>query len=233
MVNNWLNIIQNKWLPPRCILCGEPGFAEMDLCQACFNDLSRNHSCCYRCGEHFEMPITTPQLCGRCLKRPPSFDETHAPFLYDAVMRFLITQLKFCRNYKHARLLGILLANYLADTVELPDCIIPTPLHRNRYRQRGFNQSIEIARHLSERLGIPLELNSCIRHKDTPHQTELPAKQRRKNIKNAFSVIRPINYQHLAIVDDVMTTGATAEALAKALKQHGAERVDIWVCARA
>ncbi|MGY6274719.1 double zinc ribbon domain-containing protein [Methylomonas sp. MgM2] len=233
MVNDWLNIIQNKWLPPRCILCGQPGFGGMDLCQACFDDLTGNHSCCYRCGEHFETEIDLPQLCGRCLQKTPSFDETHAPFLYDDVMRFLITRLKFKRHYKHARLLGSLLANYLAETAELPECMIPIPLHRNRYQQRGFNQSIEIARHVSKRLGIPLELNSCIRHKDTKHQTELPANQRRKNIRNAFSIIQPINYRHIAIVDDVMTTGATAEALTQTLKRHGVERVDVWVCARA
>ena len=205
----------------------------MDLCQACFEDLARNHSCCYRCGEHFEMATSAPQLCGRCLQKMPSFDETHAPFLYDDAMRFLITDLKFNRCYKHARLLGNLLANYLAETTELPECIIPIPLHRNRYRERGFNQSIEIARHLSRQLAIPLDLTSCIRNKDTDHQTGQPAKQRRKNIRNAFTVIKPIKYQHVAIVDDVMTTGATVAALAQALKRHGVGRVDVWVCARA
>lgn len=205
----------------------------MDLCQACFEDLSRNIHCCYRCGEHFETPTAIPQLCGRCLKKPPSFDETHAPYLYDDAMRFLITQLKFGHRYKHARLLGTLLANCLAESTELPECIIPVPLHRNRYGQRGFNQSIEIARHLSKQLDIPLDLNSCVRSRNTPHQAELAAKQRRKNIKNAFSIIKPLPYQYVAIVDDVMTTGATVEALAHVLKRHGVSQVDVWVCARA
>lgn len=205
----------------------------MDLCRACFTDLAGNAPCCYRCGEHFETPISAPQLCGRCLKKTPSFDETHAPYLYDDAMRFLITRLKFQQHYKHARLLATLLANYLLESAELPECLIPIPLHRNRYRQRGFNQSIEIARHLSKRLAIPLDFNSCIRNRDTPHQAELAAKQRRKNIKNAFSVIKPLPYRHVAIVDDVMTTGATVAALALALKRHGVDRVDVWVCARA
>ncbi|MDD2761641.1 MAG: ComF family protein [Methylomonas sp.] len=233
MVNNWLNIIQNKWLPPRCILCGHPGFDGLDLCPACFADLKRNHICCYRCGEPFETAITAPQLCGRCLNSDPSFDETYAPYLYDDTMRFLITQLKFNSRYPHARLLGSLLANHLVESAELPECLIPIPLHRNRYRQRGFNQAIEIGRHLSRYLTIPLDLTSCIRSKDTAHQTELSAKQRRKNMRNAFSVIKPLEYQHVAIVDDVMTTGATAAALAQALKRQGIGRVDAWVCARA
>lgn len=232
-MNNWLNIIQNKLLPPRCILCGQAGFDALDLCKACFDDLPRNHDCCYRCGQHFEIAITSPQLCGRCLNKSPSFDETHAPFLYDDSLRYLITQLKFHQHYKHARLLGTLLARYLAETAELPECIIPVPLHRNRYRQRGFNQAIEIAYHLSKQLSIPLLLNSCIRNRDTAHQTDLPAKQRLKNIRQAFTVIKPIPYQHVAIVDDVMTTGATASALAQALKSHGVNRVEAWVCARA
>ncbi|MBS4051009.1 MAG: ComF family protein [Methylomonas sp.] len=215
------------------MFCGRPGFDEMDLCRDCFYDLARNHNCCYRCAEHFEIPIQSPQLCGRCLKKTPSFDETHAPFLYDDGLRFLITRLKFNRQFKHARLLGTLLARHLAENVELPECIIPVPLHSNRYRERGFNQSIEIARHLSNQLALPLDLNSCTRNRDTAHQTGLPAKQRGKNMRHAFSVSRPPAYRHIAIVDDVMTTGATVAALASALKEQGVNRVDIWVCARA
>lgn len=233
MVNNWLNIIQEKWLPPCCLLCGRPGHANIDLCAACFADLLRNRHCCYRCGEHFETAISAPQLCGRCLKNTPAFDEAHAPYLYDDIMRFLIGQLKFHHQYKHARLLAMLLADYLAESVELPECLIPMPLHPNRYRQRGFNQAIEISRHLAKRFQLPMDLNSCLRRRDTPHQANLPAKQRRKNIKNAFTLSKPLEYRHIAIVDDVMTTGATANALAITLKRQGIERVDVWACARA
>lgn len=206
---------------------------QMDICRDCFNDLPRNHICCYRCAEPFETAIQKPQLCGHCLKSAPSFDESHAPFLYDDGLRFLITQLKFHRQFKHARLLSTLLALYLADNVELPECIIPVPLHPYRYRERGFNQSIEIARHLAGQLSLPIDFNSCIRNRDTAHQTDLVAKQRRKNMRHAFSVNHTLAYRHVAIVDDVMTTGATVAALASALKKHGVSRVDVWVCARA
>jgi len=232
-VNNWLNIIQNKLLPPRCILCDAPGFDDLDVCIDCFNDMPRNTSCCYRCGIFFETQNDAPQLCGRCLHHLPSFDETHAPFLYQGSLRYLISQLKFRHDYKNARLLGSLLSQHLASSVERPECIVPVPLHRNRYQQRGFNQSIEIARHLSRQLSIPLDLSSCIRSRDTDHQTALPAKQRRKNMQQAFLVIKPLAFQYVAIVDDVMTTGATAAALAAALKKSGVHRVDVWVCARA
>lgn len=232
-VNNWPNIIQNFLLPSRCIFCDQPGFAELDLCKACLDDFPTNQNCCYRCGEHFDTAINNPQLCGRCLKNHPGFDETHAPYLYGDNMRYLITQLKFHQQYKNARLLGTLMAKHMAKNVELPECLIPIPLHPTRYQQRGFNQSVEIARQLSTQLSIPMNINSCIRHRDTPHQTDLPAKQRKKNMRKAFTVVHRLPYQHVAIVDDVMTTGATTSALAEILKTQGVCRVDAWVCARA
>jgi ComF family protein len=232
-VNNWLNIIQNKLLPPRCILCGQKGFADLDLCDDCFADLPRNSHCCYRCGESFATAILSPQLCGRCLKNSPHFDDTHAPFMYQGNVRYLITQLKFAQQYKNARLLGTLLARHIANTAQRPECLLPIPLHLNRYRKRGFNQSIEIAQHLAKQLQIPLDLHSCVRIRDTTQQSNLPAKQRIINIRKAFSIAKPLAFEHVAIIDDVLTTGATASALALALKQSGVSRVDVWVCARA
>ena len=118
-------------------------------------------------------------------------------------------------------------------SAEPPEYLIPVPLHRNRYRQRGFNQAIEIAQSLSRELAIPLNLNACVRLRDTPHQIDLSAKQRRKNMKHAFAARGLSTIRHVAIVDDVMTTGATASELAIALKNAGVDRVDVWVCARA
>ena len=115
----------------------------------------------------------------------------------------------------------------------MPELVIPVPLHPTRYRHRGFNQSIEIAKTVAKELNIPLDLNSCSRHRDTPHQIALPAKLRRKNMKNAFLVQKMIPAQHVAIIDDVMTTGTTANELASVLKAAGVIHIDIWVCARA
>ncbi|MGZ5050337.1 MAG: ComF family protein [Methylobacter sp.] len=233
MVYNWLNIIQNYLLPPTCILCGNSGYGSRDLCEQCHALLPRNIHCCYRCAEPLETTIPTPSLCGRCLSRPPAFDETYAPFIHQGAIRHLIGNLKFHADYKNARLLGLLLADHLKQTAERPDLILPVPLHKARYRERGFNQSIEIARTVAQALQIPLDLTSCKRQRDTPHQTQLAAKIRRKNLKNAFSVVKPIQVRHIAILDDVMTTGSTAHELGKVLKKAGASRVDVWVCARA
>ncbi len=233
MVNNWLNIIQHYLIPPTCILCGNAGFDYQDICQGCFNDLTRNLHCCYRCAEIFETPNPSPQLCGHCISHAPLFDETYAPFIHQNIIRHLIATLKFNRQYKNARLLGSLLASHLNKTAEMPELIIPVPLHKQRYQDRGFNQSIEIAHILSKQLNIPLNTTSCIRHRDTPHQINLHANQRKKNVKNAFKIISPITAYHVAIFDDVMTTGSTVNELAKVLKKSGVNRVDIWVCARA
>lgn len=232
-MNNWPNIIQNNLLPPSCLLCERPGFDGMDVCLACYQDLHRNLACCYRCAEPFETALPSPQLCGRCLSKTPAFEETHAPFLYDAGMRYLISQLKFGHRHRNARLLGQLLAHELQGNAERPQCLIPMPLHRQRYVERGFNQSLEIARHVSRILAMPLALNACSRIRDTPHQANLPARQRRKNMTRAFAASALPDYRHVAILDDVMTTGSTVNALAMALRKAGVERVDVWVCARA
>ncbi len=233
MVNNWIDIIQDYLLPPTCILCGGTGLDSQDICLPCYNDLHNNHHCCYRCAAIFETVNSNPMLCGQCISQSPDFDETHAPYQHTGIIRYLIAALKFKRQYKNARLLAYLLGRYLEQSSEMPELIIPVPLHKMRFRERGFNQSIEIAKAISRRLNIPLDTKACIRKRNTPHQIDLPAKQRHKNIRNAFEVCQPIHARHVAILDDVMTTGSTANELAKVLKKAGVSRVDVWVCARA
>jgi ComF family protein len=232
-VYNWLAIIQDALLPLTCILCGNSGFGALDLCPSCHKYLPRNNLCCYRCAEIFSAPIAVPALCGRCLSEKPAFDETCAPFIHQEEIRHLITGLKFGAQFKNARLLGSLLAEHLQKTAEKPDCIVPVPLHTARYHERGFNQALEISRTVSSKLHIPIDFSSCVRHKDTLHQTGLSAKKRQQNLRRAFTVQKPIHARHVAILDDVMTTGSTANALATTLKRAGVSRVDVWVCARA
>jgi ComF family protein len=231
-VNTWLNSIQDSLLPPTCILCDNKGFARKDLCFYCLDQLVKNTSCCYQCGCYLKSS-DNHTLCGQCLKSPPDYERTVAPFVYQGIISYLIKGLKFDSQYKNARLLGMLFTEQLPQDAKLPECIIPVPLHKNRYRERGFNQSIEIARTVGKQLAIPLELKACIRHRDTPHQVSLPAKDRHNNIKNAFSVVKTIQYSHVALLDDVMTTGATVREIARILKTAGVEKIEIWACARA
>jgi len=205
----------------------------MDLCVACYDALEKMEDQCYCCAKPFPIHSSTPRLCGKCQKNSPAFDKTYSPFIHQGAMRYLINQLKFNGAYKNSRLLGLLLANYLGKNAELPDLIIPVPLHSNRYKQRGFNQTHEIAKTIAKELNLAIDISCCQRIKNTPHQISLTAKQRRKNIKNAFQVTKLPKVNHIAILDDVMTTGATANELARLLKSAGINRVDVWLCARA
>lgn len=231
-MNNWLNSIQNIILPSRCYLCDQPGLTDKDLCGACLRELPFNQHYCPICA----LPLpesAAASLCGQCLASPPPFSASHAPFLYQGSLPYLIAQLKFRRHPHTARLLAQLMAEHIMAFEQRPQCLIPVPLHPARHRERGFNQALELARHLSKHLSIPLVADSCIRQRDTAHQTELSGAERRKNLRHAFQVTKPIHYDHVAIIDDVMTTGATASALTQTLLKAGVESVEAWVCARA
>jgi ComF family protein len=209
------------------------GHARRDLCAGCYAELPWLTRACIRCGE--PLPGAAPEdiPCGRCQRRAPPFERVQTLFRYADGARQLLQSLKFHARYPAARLLGELMAERLARLPERPELLIPVPLHSRRYAQRGFNQAIELARPVSRHLEIPLSLHDCIRKHATEPQAELSADERRRNLKNAFLVRRPIRAGHVAILDDVVTTGATAGALAKALRKAGVGRVDVWACARA
>jgi ComF family protein len=149
----------------------------------------------------------------------------------------LVHQLKFSEKITYARSIGeLLLSAYDSDALfkaEKPDCLLPVPLHVSRIRQRGFNQSIEIARVLSSRRNIPIECGAVIRSRRTTSQTGLSANKRQKNIKSAFKVVTEMQYKNVLIVDDVVTTGSTVNELTKLLKKNSVERVGVLSIARA
>ncbi len=231
-MNNWTNIIQYKLFPPSCILCDAHGLDYKDICSGCHADLPANTLHCPCCAQPLETAPGDGLACGQCLKKPPPYSQVIAPFLYQHSLKWLITGLKFHRQYKNARLLGQLFSDRLQKLSTYPDYIIPVPLHPKRLRQRGFNQSEEIASIIAKQLRIPLRLDLCQRIKLSPPQSGLHAKERQKNIRNAFKA-KPLPGHHVVIFDDVMTTGATVSELSKTLKKAGATRVDVWVCARA
>jgi len=136
-----------------------------------------------------------------------------------------------------ARLLGELFAEHLVNLYTngsaKPDVIMPVPLHHRRLRERGFNQAVEIARIVARTLDIPLDLRSCTRPKLTQPQAELPADRRKQNVSGAFAFLPPTTYRHIALLDDVMTTGHTVAELTKTVQKVSKSTVDVWVCARA
>ena len=219
--------------PPRCVLCGSPGFNDMDICEDCYHDLPWIESACTQCAIPLAKHSGDHLKCGQCLKKPPVFDHSVSLFSYEKETVTLIHQLKFQEKLAYSRLLGALLADAIdRSAAELPDCILPVPLYKKRLRQRGFNQSLELARPVARVLNMPVDVQSVIRVRDTHAQTGLDKKQRRKNIRGAFDVARPLNAHHVAILDDVVTTTSTVNELARILKRAGVKRVDIWSIAR-
>lgn len=215
--------------PSRCLLCGDPGADGRDLCAACAATLPWNLAACGRCA--LPLPVPTP-ACGTCLRRPPLVQATRAVFVYGFPLDRLLPRLKFHDGLAAGRLLAQLAAEGLANA-ERPEALVPIPLHRDRLRNRGYDQSLELARPLARQLDLPLRHDLLRRVRATAPQSRLDAKARRRNLRDAFEVCskRPLP-AHVALFDDVMTTGATLHAAARALRQAGVARVDAWVCAR-
>jgi ComF family protein len=188
---------------------------------------------CLRCG----WPLTGPRevdLCGRCQRHPPVFAATTAALRYRPPADYLIRRLKFAGELALAPLLAELLAERLTRReAPLPECLLPVPLHRSRLRERGFNQATEIARRLGCRLGLPVNRSVCRRVRRTGAQSLLPVSARRKNVRDAFAVTGNPRLRHVALVDDVMTSGHTASELARMLARAGVATIEVWVVARA
>jgi ComF family protein len=228
--------LQLAVLPPHCLLCGLRGGGGRDLCPGCAADLERNRICCPRCA----LPLHTPApLCGECLQREPPFDAAFAPFVYGHPLDLLVARLKFGHSLAAGRVLAGLWLEAAGELPGVPQLLIPVPLHRDRLRERGYNQALELARPLAHALRIPIDARILARKRATPAQTNLDAKTRRKNLRGAFEVddvaLKSVaaSVAHVALIDDVMTTGATLRECARALKRAGFARVDVWALARA
>lgn len=220
--------------PPCCVLCGSAGFDQMDICARCYRDLPRIEAACSRCAIPIAAKTGDALLCGQCLRKPPAFDHSISLFSYrdDAIK--LIHQLKFNEKLANARLLGYMLAQAVdANTTDRPDCIVPVPLYWKRMRQRGFNQSLEMARVVGRVCDISVNSQSLVRVRDTPSQTGLNKTQRHQNTRGAFELRDAFDAEHVALLDDVVTTTATVNELARLLKTAGVRRVDVWSIARA
>ncbi len=231
MVNNWLKNIHTLLYPGCCILCGASGTGQRDLCDACLTDLPRNLHACRRCA----LPLpeaAADQVCGDCHKRPPEYERCLAPLRYLHPVDHLLTRLKFHQKLANARILGELMAQWLEPEAQ-PELIIPVPLHPSRLRERGYNQALELARPVGKRLGIPIDTHCCRRSRATTAQAGLNARQRRANLRNAFTVTGKPEANHVVIIDDVITTGHTVGELARTLRRAGVKRIDVWACARA
>lgn len=237
-LNNWLknnhllnfSSLVNTLFKQKCLLCDAQSDAlEANIhavCKACLNELPRHpKTSCPQCGLS-----SGGQLCGSCISSPPDFDVTTSVFLYDFPIDSMMVR------YKYGNMLSLcaFFGQILSEKVDLNnvDLIIPMPMHPARIKERGFNQAHEIAKVLTKNCKEKLDFKSVERIKLTPPQASLPLKERVKNIKGAFKVSGDLSGKRIAIVDDVMTTGASLNELAKTLKKSGASHVECWVIAR-
>lgn len=216
-----------------CLLCASHDGGEFGLCDACLNSLPWHTALqCPQCGLVTQSAGVT---CGSCLSSPPAFDATQALFSYDFPVDRLLQHYKYKNSLHLAQTFAsLLLKHRLSCHARLHniDLIIPMPMHRARLKERGFNQALEVARNLSKNLQIKLDYSSCLRSKLTPPQASLPLKERIKNVHGVFHCQQNLQGLNIAIVDDVMTTGASLNELAKTLKQAGAVHVECWAIAR-
>ncbi len=225
MLANLGRHIGNLLFGGSCFLCR--GKAAGILCAQCDADLPRlTGELCPRCA------LASPNgaVCGRCLTQAPQYDATIAALAYGFPADVLVHSLKFRGELALAPLLAELLAACISGSNV--DCVIPVPLSAERLRSRGYNQALEIARHVAHASGTKLATDLCERRRDTPAQMELPLAERAKNVRGAFHCPRLVAGARVAVLDDVMTTGATLDEIAGTLKRAGAARVENWVIAR-
>lgn len=215
-----------RLLPQDCAVCGQASGSRL-LCRGCEADLPYlSGPLCPVCA----MPVAAGTVCGACQSAPPHFDATTAVFRYAFPVAQIVQELK----YRHRLPLAVWLAEALAGSVVARgiDCLIPLPLAPQRMRERGFNQAQEIARPLARRLGLRLLPEAALRTREGAPQAGLPWKERQANVRQAFACRVDLTGTSVAVIDDVMTTGATLNEFARTLKLNGAARVENWVVAR-
>lgn len=208
-----------------CFLCGSAS-QNNSWCNACDASLPRLPIAhCPVCA----LPTLNGAVCGHCLQNPPGFMRTVAVYSYSFPLDKLVLALKYGEKLYLSRQLGV---NIARQVKVLPDCLIAMPLHPARLKERGFNQSMLLAHCIGRELKIPVFPFACQRVRNTPSQSSLPLKERGKNIRKAFTCTPDIVGKHVAIIDDVMTTGTTLNELALTLLNAGAREVSAWVIAR-
>lgn len=215
-------------LPGCCIVCSAMTGRLTDICGACESGLPSTRNACTLCA----LPVTAgAEVCGDCLRHSPPQQRTRAAFVYTFPVNALIQRFKFNGDQPAGRVLAELFARRLAPGT-VPDCLLPVPLHRNRWRERGFNQSEILANALGEAFGIPVLRDAVARVRETAVQSGMAAAARRHNVRGAFAVRAGLP-AHAAIIDDVLTTGSTTAEIARALLRAGVKRVEVWALARA
>ena len=221
-------IRMNRMTRGICLLCDLPAGNEPNLCSACRDDLPAIADACTSCAAP---AVPGTETCRGCALRRAPVDRTVCALTYEPPVDYLIGRLKFDRDLRVVPALAGLLVRAVAGEA-VPDLLVPVPIGATRLRKRGFNQSLEVARYLGKALGV--RVSAIMRRRcgfETPQSSLPDTSARRANVANAFEAQQTIG-GHIAVIDDVVTTGATVNALARCLKRAGASRVDAWAVAR-
>ena len=226
----WTAGLADALLPRHCILCGLAS-GRANLCAPCRAELPRIRQACARCA--LPLPGIGDRVCGACLIKPPRWNHAVAALEYAFPVSQLICRFKFNRNLPCGIVLAEELLQSLRNTPARPQLIVPVPLHVTRQFKRVFNQADVIAQHIGRALHVPVSRRHLRRIRRTPAQSGLAAAARKRNLRGAFRA-RPLQgIEHVALVDDVLTTGATLGECAALLRRAGAAEISVWVLARA
>jgi len=227
-LGHWIAAAGRFALPARCLVCGDPGSAGRELCDGCRASFADNAIGCARCAIPLPSAVAA---CGACQGRPPPWTAIWVPFLYTWPLDGLEARFKFAGSLAAGRVLSTCWEES-GRPGAMPELLIPVPLHTRRLRERGYNQALELVRPLARRYGVRLAHDVLRRVRATEAQTDLDAALRRRNVSGAFAVQRMPVATHVAVVDDVMTTGSTLAECARVLLAAGVKRVDVWALAR-
>lgn len=225
-----LSVTQSLCLPSICTLCNQFHKGKHAICGLCTEFMPALGQKCYSCA--YPLPDASEAVCGRCIKKPPHFDRAVVAYQFAEPLRSLLHRFK----YHNGLYLGSFLCHLIENAWESqgdakPQCLIPVPMHPSRIKQRGFNQAAILAQLLAKKLRLPCDVFSGQKIINTPPQASLDKEQRKKNLRHAFTS-KKLPYQHVAIIDDLLTTGSTANEFALTLKKAGVHHVDLWCCAR-
>ncbi|WP_092349296.1 ComF family protein [Desulfuromusa kysingii] len=234
-IKTFFLLLFKQLFPPACPLCGRPLSATdtdvlCDDCLAGFTPIPSSH--CPLCALPFTGKSNRPHLCGRCIRNRPAYEKVYSVGLYDQSLRRAIHHFKFNRKVGLDRSLGVLLEREVEADLPL-DVVIPVPLHHKRLQQRSYNQALLLAREFAKIRNLPVLTDLLLKVKETQSQQGLSAKQRATNLQGAFAIQRSIENATVLLIDDVLTTGATADACCQVLLTGGAKAVYVAVIGRA
>ncbi len=230
MYHNIASITQLFRLPARCNLCNQHHDSKIAICAECLFIFKKLGPACRHCAH--PLPDDFFLVCGHCCRKKPYIDLVRTAYCFEEPLRSLLHEFKYREGLYLLSTLGQLMMDALPKKTLQTECLIPVPMHPKRLSHRGFNQAAELTKYVGRVLKLPYELSYCKKINNTPPQAHLKAKERQTNLKDAFQA-KSKSYQHVTLIDDLMTTGNTANELARILKKQGVVQVDLWCIARA